>query len=858
MIARLMGNDRRSLFLKIYLTLAAFEGLIALAAILLQPTDPKNAWLLGYSRTRLLLAAAVLIGLAILAILSFKAWRDAAWTEKQTQRLINFVQASWLYLGMLLLAGVAVLVGGYGFLFSRVFTDALIQARLERLAPILLWIAFIALQSLLFLPLLRYKESKVTLERTIWFPALIASAVFILLAVLMSATRLGLSPDRTGWDDPGVPLLPLQVLLAVLLSLLLYSLLRWLSGRFGRIDIFIFTALWLGATLLWWNTPLTPTYFSPTPRAPNFEYYPYSDAATQDLIAQNLLIGEGYVLPAEKPLYSLFLVLAHTLVGQDYLAVTNLQVALLALFPAIIYLLGKRLGNPLAGLIAALLVILREHNAIALSGEIGVSHSKLLMTDMPAALAIAAFTLFAIVVLRKQEGWRFYALALGGAVGLMSLLRVQTLLIAAVVGLLLVIQLWSVRRLWWQPILFMTAGYLLAAMPWFVHNGLTGGGFWYQQGFQANYLSQQYSLTPELLDPQARDEGFGAVMVFTQEHPGEVGRFITAHFLHNEVSSLLALPSQFSLAENANSFYNLRPLWEGKEAELWEDCCSLLPYVEGDPFWSAWNGVFPTAAVWSLLLNLALIALGIGLAWKRLGWVGLVPLVIHLAYSFSTAIARVSGWRLILPVDWVLLLYYALGMSCLILIVSAFLSGKRVEWESVEQISNESHWNDSPRAIYVLGAAVFVLALSMPLLGVVIPQKYAPPSKAQVTDTLTAFHIEAQDLQILLDDPALVVLQGRTLWPRLYGPDQGESGKGWPEYTPRSFRRLGFRLAGPQDASVIMPLGQNLAQVPHAEEVIVLGCQQEDFVEARFVILPYQQKLLTNELAMDMACDTQE
>jgi hypothetical protein len=46
-----------------------------------------------------------------------------------------------------------------------------------------------------------------------------------------------------------------------------------------------------------------------------------------------------------------------------------------------------------------------------------------------------------------------------------------------------------------------------------------------------------------------------------------------------------------------------------------------------------------------LLLNVGLISFGIATAWQKTKWLAFVPIGTLLLYSFSTAIARVSGWR---------------------------------------------------------------------------------------------------------------------------------------------------------------------------------------------------------------------
>ena len=47
------------------------EGLLALAFLLLIPTDPKNSWVLGFSKSRLLLMIPLILAIAFFLLLSY-------------------------------------------------------------------------------------------------------------------------------------------------------------------------------------------------------------------------------------------------------------------------------------------------------------------------------------------------------------------------------------------------------------------------------------------------------------------------------------------------------------------------------------------------------------------------------------------------------------------------------------------------------------------------------------------------------------------------------------------------------------------------------------------------------------------
>jgi len=64
-----------------------------------------------------------------------------------------------------------------------------------------------------------------------------------------------------------------------------------------------------------------------------------------------------------------------------------------------------------------------------------------------------------------------------------------------------------------------------------------------------------------------------------------------------------------------------------------------------------------------VIIYLAVIAIGLGAVWKRLRWVGLVPLAFSLGYSLANGVGRFSGWRYDLPADWISYFYFGIGVA---------------------------------------------------------------------------------------------------------------------------------------------------------------------------------------------------
>ncbi|MCH7662738.1 MAG: hypothetical protein IH859_02585, partial [Chloroflexi bacterium] len=278
-----MKTTTQSLF-RNYFLLAAVEGLFVLVGMLTAPTDPSNVWLLGYSRTRLVIAGVVLTTVGGFAAIGWRAHQTPDWGSNMGDKVADWAAGKSKYIAALMVLGVAALFALYLFFVAAQVSDNLVRLRLERLRPLLLWLLFLSAQTILFLPVFRYHNK----QRVTKLPKrILRAAVFILLvllgiAALMSWTRIGLKPDRIGWDNPGAPVLALQLFAVVIAGIAILEIGKWinraikkypkvhrLGGIFIQANMALGALIWLTATLMWSAEPLTQTYFSPQVQAPN-------------------------------------------------------------------------------------------------------------------------------------------------------------------------------------------------------------------------------------------------------------------------------------------------------------------------------------------------------------------------------------------------------------------------------------------------------------------------------------------------------------------------------------------------------------------------------------------------------------
>ena len=229
---------------------------------------------------------------------------------------------------------------------------------------------------------------------------LIPLALLTLVFIVIGLTDYGFNRSTAGkgyFLPTNAPLTGMQVFLILASLLAVRSCCSWLKERqvkFSSLlqkEWIILLGLWILTYFLWMNVPLESNYYIDIPRPPNFEFSLNSDSFYYDLMSQRLLVGEGFIDFPAHPMYIWFLTILHAVGGDSYLSIIWLQVAILSLIPVMLYKLVNTIHSRFAGLITALLFIIRERNSLLLMGEITVSSAKMLMTELLTVLCLLSF-----------------------------------------------------------------------------------------------------------------------------------------------------------------------------------------------------------------------------------------------------------------------------------------------------------------------------------------------------------------------------------------------------------------------------------------------------------------------------------
>lgn len=766
-----------------------------------------------------------------------------------------------------------------------------IENYLDRALPLVVLMFGIGLQTLVLLPvmcfglegLLRKPGSK-----GFYFFCGVYGAALIAWG-LLGGLRLRMEMDVLGWNPQTSPVTDVHVGLAVFLGLGLLLLVRGRRvepspGRRIRADLIIFILLWLGAALYWQSIPLQSSWFLAPPRAPNFEHYPNSDALIYDRTAASLATGSGFRTYSDptivrRPMYTFFLALLHILSREEYETVLRLQSALLAVFPALAYLLTRDLSNRFAGILVAVLAILREGTALGTAGFITISTTKLSMSDFPMAVGIILFTLLALRALDPRPREALFALLAGGVMGIFILVRME---VGVLIGVMIAVSYFALRPSWRQWLLragLLMAGAMLVLSPWLYRNWhLTGQVYLEIPGNRINFVIQRLTRPPPPEnqppgpeeEPQELEEGgrnpevpgprtvaapvpgsgpvfrarAGAVPAAAyQESGGPSTTFakIANHFLHSNVQFFLTLPTIF---RGVDAVAGATQHQSGER--LYEACCDSIEYIRRLQYWQwyEWEGDLPVESVPLILVNLLFISLGIGNAWVNHRWKALLPLLFAEAYALVLAVARTSGGRYLLPVDWTLVMYYGIGLAQVLQWV-ARLAGRRAlsSWLTtpapIDPLPGAPATARNSRTWLAAGVGILLIGTALPASEIVIPRNITDGAPQPLMEALAVTDGATAELLSATLMNGGEVLMGQAFYPRLYGVGIGEE-EAENEFTKaREFERLTFLLIGKEFTGVVLPLDRfPEVDVPNGVNVLVIGCPAENYFDAAVVFFP--------------------
>lgn len=844
----------KSLILRIYFFLTSLGGLLVAGVIFSTPSEHGNALLLGLSPERFVFVVGVLL-LALAALYAaLITWVKPSRFASLQQRVEAVASREWLLAVLSLVGGLLLIVGAQIYQYAAASTDLVHQAYFARLQPMVLWLAVLIPQTVLVLLLFRY--GKQVFRKEILRVVLIF-AVFLLFWVWVSRSGYGFSKEtvETGlFHNPNAPIMGVQVALAwgiaMFFAALWYGLgrlrQRWTWLRFLHNDLIVALAIWLVTYTVWMSVPLTTSWFVNPPLPPTYSYSPNSDAFLYDSAAQSLLIGHGFKVGRwlrviERPMYSFLLAVFHAIAGLGYEAILGLQVAVLSFIPVLAYRLTKSLHNHISGILVALMLMLRERNAILLGNTITVSHAKLLLSELPAMLGVLLFLWLFVEWSKEPKRRGVYALIAGGVIGFFMLVRQEIGIIVFLVGVGAYLVMRRRPRIWLRGMVLVLVGIVLMVGPWVWRDFSTAPNnreAWLFQNDPGRFIQRFWNL----ITPDGRTGfDFGEMPSLAQEpsiikvdlkptirtlEAGPTFDAILNHLVDSSIQSVLYLPiNNRALLSVERSFKHLPPMPYEKL------CCELERFVRDAPYWwSDWSGDIPSTSYVPFALTLLLIAVGLGAVWKRQKWIGLFPLLALTAHVSIFALMNRSGGRFLIVTDWASALYYGVGI--------AELSVGFLGWLKIAPIENHPQKEDheSNRAcnqtwVYILsGLVILLVGLAPPVTEKLIPERYTIEKKQIHLDDLLQHESdlftqnETETWESVLSSDGNVIY-GRALFPIFYQSGTAKEDASYRERQKTS--RIEFFLIGTERKHLEIPTHDWLVDFPHGSDVLVLACNTD-------------------------------
>ncbi len=653
----------------IFFLLFSIESLISGFYLSRIPNGGKSQFLFGFSAERLIMLT-VFFGLSLLSIGLFfvlfcqptlnQLWLDFCKNHRK--------RISQLTLGLTAVMFFLYFLPGYRFFRF--------EAYYQRIRPFFLLGLLAGITAFLLLKIqftdfsLKRWLYKFSIRKNLVF--FVFLSLFLFVSLFVQRSGWGITAGQEDWYANAVPLESIQVglLLIIFISINYYQpkkLFLLFSKRTTN-----FFLIWGLSALIWSQVPMERHFFAPGPYLPNNEFYPYSDATFNVVAALAALNGLvfNYHQIVLKPVVTFVSFLCHLITGNQMNASLMVQSALYAILPAILYLFAADLAGNLCGFLAAGLMVLQEWNALNTTHILTI-HSRLEMGEFPSEIILAGLSLFVFRWLKKGKGQYRYAAAAGGMAALGIYTRYNLLgIIPPIILLAFIIYRKTMRKFVGTTAIFIIA-ILLSASPWLFRSyQLTGRILPEISGaFTAVVVDQRLKPILEesvkdetiiLNEPEEYNTGDRAEQIEKEPAPlptkiPEVNEpaekqlrlqihplldTLGNHFFHNLTALTYILPIQIR-------FDNLEHLYTGKNS-VWAD---------------GWDGTLTREQKFFLFINFCLLSAGLAYLWKKFGLAGISFLILVIFYAASLGLARTSGGRYLVPMNWGIILLYAVSLD---------------------------------------------------------------------------------------------------------------------------------------------------------------------------------------------------
>jgi hypothetical protein len=219
---------------------------------------------------------------------------------------------------------------------------------------------------------------------------------------------------------------------------------------------------------------------------------------------------------------------------------------------------------------------------------------------------------------------------------------------------------------------------------------------------------------------------------------------------------------------------------------------------------------------------------------------------VFLFYIASNALARSSGWRFLLPVDWIILMYFCIGLAYF----PSAIDSLRGQKKQKEGGTNQPYLKPLMFGLLVIAGASVAIAEQL------IPNRDFSDVTLEAKEVIVeAGALSQAQLDFFRRENEAAIISGVALYPRYFQPNTRFSLADMPQ----GFNYLHFWLIGNGGGQVVLPLQNVPSDIPHTETVTILGCETENFISAWAVVThsPPAQ-ILTRDPNAPLNCPLEE
>ncbi len=744
--------------------------------------------------------------------------------------------------------------------YASVASEPVVGEYLERLEAIFAWVFLVGFKVIILQLIWHFKNSNDDGPlsgnfRLVW----IIFGFFILVWVWLSITGYGFAEEtqeRGVFRNLGTPIVGFQIIIALIAAVGFGTLLKVIGKQklnipilSNNVDKLIGILLWVAAFSLWMSSPLKANWFVDAPRAPIDMYAPNSDAYLYEAVSQSVLVGSGFTHPqwgpiVARPMYSALLALFHQLGGASYEDIIPWQVAFLAVFPVIIFFITRTLHNQISGLMAAILVIIRENNAIELADTITVSHAKLLMADLPAALGGALIILVAILWIKDPNNRKLLPLLAGGLVGFFVLIRLEIiafLIVIPIAGM----KLWRGNlSLWLRGTVLTILGFFLMVSPWVWRNWEKTQSIYiinpnyeqkifdvfsdYGEQSEISEYSSSASRTAKLTQITNIDKDVTSLKSSNLSQWSNTEKYLH-HFFNSITQSVMYLPMSPDL-----NFATLHLGITRQPLNWLPVCCSLEQYVRSLPYWWAdWDGNLFTVSIIPMVVTIFVLAIGASILIRKEKYIGLIPIIISVSYYLFLALMGRSGGRWVQEVDWVTIIVFSIGLAGFVIWLINWVTGKRIALSIADSPNLHSPDGYSKFNLFhfaLVSVGILFVGMTLPVMERFIPSRFNQNHIEQRIENLlknenSFFSLDEEVAFRALLHENSSIWAGQALYPRYFDDGDGMDGMGGTYKRP--FSRLEFFLVGTSNLWGVFPYADANVEFPHGSDVLLIGKEKQ-------------------------------